>query len=247
MSVAGTMSRTKTLAGQVAELRRIVHNVAAVASVADRHTVAQPPLPEGVNVLPWRHKVVDPTEVRAIVEHKPDVAMSNLVGGIIFGDQDRHNSLWDYFNFPHRTFFVGGDRGNDFYGLGGDDVFFGGAGVDTYHYMSWSDSVKGHADQIFGFDFFTDKINFTGITGPGQSLFWYVDPYMTADSPLVFGGPEPVFHLIISDSQDFPAGHTIDIDIFPAPTVYSQSQFADLTLPEQGAYLEKNHGWLITQ
>jgi hypothetical protein len=116
MSVAGTMSRTKTLAGQVADLRRIVRNVAAVASVADRHTVAQPPLPEGVIALPWRHKVVDPTEVRAIVEHKPDVAMSNLIGGILFGEPDRHNTMWDYVSFPHRMIFVGGDRGNDFYG-----------------------------------------------------------------------------------------------------------------------------------
>ena len=239
MSVDGTMSTTKALAWQVAELRRIVHNVAAVAfnPVASSHTVARPPLLKGVNVSPWHHKVVAPTEVRAIIEHKPDVAMSNLIGGIIFGDPDRPNTLWDHFNFPHRTFFIGGDRGNDFYGLGGSDVFFGGAGVDTYHYLSWSDSVKGQADGIFGFHLFTDKIDFTGIPSPGQSLFWYVDQYMTT-TPGILGGPEPFFHLIISDSQYFPAGQTIDIDIFPATTNYSRSQFADLTLPQQ---VEKCH------
>ncbi len=134
--------------------------------------------------MPWRHKVVDPTEVRAVVEHKPDVAMSHLIGGIIFGEPDRHNSLWDYVSFPHRMIFVGGDRGNDFYGLGGSDIFSGGAGVNTYHYLSWSDLVEGHGDfdvcvgsrcNIW-LDFFTDKINFTGIPGPGQSLFYHVDP-----------------------------------------------------------------------
>ena len=94
----------------------------------------------------------------------------NLVGGIKMGDQDRPNSLWDDFNFDHKTYFVGGQRGNDFYGLGGADVFTGG--VDVYHYMTWNNSLKDHADLITGFDFFTDKIDLRAILPPASSLLF---------------------------------------------------------------------------
>ena len=120
--------------------------------------------------------------------------MINLVGGIKMGDQDRPNSLWDDFNFDHKTYFVGGQRGNDFYGLGGADVFTGG--VDVYHYMTWNDSLKDHADLITGFDFFTDKIDLRAILPPASSLLFTSDPYMT-DTPGILGGPERAFHLII--------------------------------------------------